>query len=96
MRHSLIPLVLLLGLPAALDAAAAKQPPRKPNVLFIAIDDLRDWVGYLGNKQVKTPNLDRLAARGVHFTRSYLRLALLQSVARRAADRAAAGHQRRL
>jgi arylsulfatase A-like enzyme len=43
----------------------------KPNVLFIAIDDLRDWVGYLGNKQVKTPNLDKLAARGVYFTRSF-------------------------
>jgi arylsulfatase A-like enzyme len=43
----------------------------KPNVLFIAIDDLRDWVGYLGNKQVKTPHLDRLAARGVAFTRSF-------------------------
>ena len=46
--------------------------PAKPNVLFIAIDDLRDWVGYLGkNPQTKTPNIDRLAARGVAFTRSY-------------------------
>jgi len=43
----------------------------KPNVLFIAIDDLRDWVHYLGYQQVKTPNLDKLAARGVYFTRSY-------------------------
>lgn len=43
----------------------------KPNVLFIAIDDLRDWVGFLGDKQVKTPNLDRLAARGVIFNRAY-------------------------
>jgi len=44
----------------------------KPNIIFIAIDDLRDWVHYLGvNQQVKTPNLDRLAARGVAFTRAY-------------------------
>ena len=50
--------------------ARAADPP-KPNVLFVAIDDLRDWVGYLGDKQAKTPNLDRLAARGLHFTRSY-------------------------
>jgi arylsulfatase A-like enzyme len=50
--------------------ARAADPP-KPNVLFIAIDDLRDWVGYLGDRQAKTPNLDRLAARGLHFTRSY-------------------------
>src|SRR5262245_58193140 len=46
--------------------------PQRPNVLFIAIDDLRDWVGYLGaNPQTKTPNIDRLAARVVYFTRSY-------------------------
>jgi arylsulfatase A-like enzyme len=45
---------------------------KKPNVLFIAIDDLNHWVGYLGrNKQTATPNIDRLAARGVHFTRAY-------------------------
>lgn len=47
---------------------AAKQP----NVLFIAVDDLNHWVGYLGrNMQSKTPNLDRMAAMGTRFTRSY-------------------------
>lgn len=52
--------------------AAADAPPPRPNVLFIAIDDLRDWVGYLNhNPQTKTPNIDRLAARGQAFTRSY-------------------------
>jgi len=72
-RHVLRPAgfaAALVALSAAtLDAAEAKPP--RPNVLFIAIDDLRDWVGYLGHPQVKTPNLDRLAARGVAFTRSY-------------------------
>jgi len=49
---------------------AAEQP--KPNVLFIAIDDLRDWVGYIGKYPAsKTPNIDRLAARGVGFMKSY-------------------------
>lgn len=44
----------------------------RPNVLFIAVDDLNHWVGYLGrNRQTSTPNIDRLAARGVRFTRSY-------------------------
>ena len=39
--------------------------PAHPNVLFIAIDDLNDWVGcFGGNPQVKTPNLDRFAAEG--------------------------------
>src|SRR5262249_32106949 len=51
---------------------ATAQPPARPNVLFIAVDDLRDWVGYLGkNPQTITPNIDKLAARGLAFTRSY-------------------------
>lgn len=46
--------------------------PARPNVLFIAVDDLNHWVGYLPrNPQTITPNIDRLAARGVRFTRSY-------------------------
>ncbi|MCB9383634.1 MAG: sulfatase [Bryobacterales bacterium] len=41
---------------------------QKPNILFIAIDDLNDWVGPLGgHPQVKTPAMDRLAARGITF-----------------------------
>jgi arylsulfatase A-like enzyme len=44
----------------------------KPNVLFIAVDDLNHWVGHLGrNKQTKTPNLDRLAKMGVTFTNAH-------------------------
>jgi len=50
-------------------AAAAD---RHPNILFIAVDDLNHWVGHLGrNPQVKTPNIDRLARKGVTFTRAY-------------------------
>ena len=45
---------------------------RRPNVLFIAVDDLNDWVGHLkGHPNVKTPNIDRLAKRGISFTRAY-------------------------
>jgi len=51
---------------------AQEKAPIKANVLFIAVDDLNHWVGYLGrNKQTLTPNIDRLAKRGVCFTRSY-------------------------
>jgi arylsulfatase A-like enzyme len=62
----------LAALLAALAAPAVGAEPRHPNVLFIAVDDLNHWVGYLGrNAQTITPNIDRLAARGVRFTRSY-------------------------
>lgn len=44
----------------------------RPNVLFIAVDDLNDWVGVLGgHPQAKTPNIDRLAKRGMLFTNAH-------------------------
>ena len=53
----------------AMSLARAEQPP---DVLFIAVDDLNDWVGVLGgHPQVKTPNIDRLARRGVLFTNAH-------------------------
>ena len=49
----------------------AADPPR-PNVLFIAIDDLNDWVGCLGgHPQVKTPHIDALAQRGTLFANAH-------------------------
>lgn len=42
-----------------------------PNILMISIDDLNDWVGFLGNTQAKTPSLDALAARSTVFERAY-------------------------
>lgn len=44
----------------------------KPNVLFIAMDDLNDWIGCMGgHPQTITPNLDRLAKSGVLFTNAH-------------------------
>jgi arylsulfatase A-like enzyme len=60
-------ILVLAALSASLVCAADK-----PNVLFIAIDDMNDWIGVLGgHPQARTPNLDRLAARGVLFTHAY-------------------------
>ena len=59
--------VLLLFVVAPSDAAE-----RRPNFLIIAIDDLNDYVGCLGgHPNAITPNLDRLAKRGVLFARAY-------------------------
>jgi choline-sulfatase len=43
----------------------------KPNILFLCVDDWNDWVGCLGNKQAKTPNIDRLAKMGCLFTNAH-------------------------
>ncbi|MHC4230840.1 MAG: hypothetical protein ACYSW0_25670, partial [Planctomycetota bacterium] len=44
---------------------------RKKNVLFIAVDDLRPQLGCYGVKQIISPNIDRLASRGLLFERTY-------------------------
>jgi len=46
--------------------------PARPNIVFIAIDDLNDWIGCLdGHPQVQTPHMDALARRGVLFTEAH-------------------------
>jgi len=62
-------LALALAPSNVIGAAPAAQ---RPNVLFIAIDDLNDWVGCLGgHPQAQTPNMDRLAARGTLFRNAH-------------------------
>ncbi len=65
----LLAAVLFALLPLSICHSA---PVDKPNVLFIAIDDLNDWIGALGgHPQARTPNLDRLAARSVLFANTH-------------------------
>jgi choline-sulfatase len=67
LRTFLIAVALL-----ALSIPPAPAAEKKPNVLFIAIDDLNDWVGCLGgHPQAKTPHMDRLAKRGTLFTNAH-------------------------
>ena len=50
-----------------------RHAAQRPNVVFIAIDDQNDWVGPLGGHPLaKTPNLDRLAARGTTFLNAHI------------------------
>ena len=61
--------LLLAGLILTLTLSAADK---KPNILFIAIDDQNDWIGYLGgHPMVKTPFIDALAKRGTAFTNAH-------------------------
>jgi arylsulfatase A-like enzyme len=72
---SVFPFAAALLAAPQLPAAPAGRPaaaPARPDVLFIASDDLNHWVTHLGrNPQVRTPHIDRLAARGVTFTHAY-------------------------
>lgn len=47
------------------------QQSARPNILFIAVDDLKTVLGAYGNKMVKTPNIDRLASMSTVFLRNY-------------------------
>ena len=64
-------LSLLLGWTLCTSVTTAAED-KKPNILFIAIDDLNDWTDMLkGNPQAKTPQMDRLAAKGMLFANAH-------------------------
>jgi iduronate 2-sulfatase len=64
-----------LGLPpsaaAAETAGKSGDGSRRPNILFVCVDDLKPLLGCYGNKTVKSPNIDALAQCGVVFDRAY-------------------------
>lgn len=61
---------------AALPAFARAAAGDKPNVLFIAVDDLRPQLNCYGKKQIVSPNIDRLAREGLLFERTYCQQAV--------------------
>lgn len=68
-QHFCIGVALILGFGASIGRAAETK---HPNILVIAIDDLNDWIGCMGgHPQAQTPNIDRLADRGVLFTNAH-------------------------
>ena len=74
-RHFLLGLALL-AFPLAASVGRAAEKALKsgpPNILLIIADDLNDWIGPMkGHPQAKTPNLDKLAGRGLSFSNAYI------------------------
>lgn len=74
---SFLPLIVALSVIQPCVAATSKvSSPSKYNVLFIAVDDLRPELGCYGNKIIKSPNIDRLASKGLVFNRAYCQQAV--------------------
>lgn len=56
---------------AALLATATLQAADRPNILWISCEDTSPWFGFCGEKYARTPNLDALAQRGVHYNNAF-------------------------
>ena len=81
MKHlNSLKLVLFLELgffiPGVVFSSPENEKKTRPNILFIPVDDLRPELGCYGDKFVISPNIDRLAKRGLVFTRAYCQQAV--------------------
>ena len=50
----------------------AKEPLQRPNIVWIFVEDMNDWMGCYGDNTVPTPNIDDIAKRGILFDRAYM------------------------
>ncbi len=73
--HRSLTLTTLLGL-LTTALFAADPAPQRPNILFIAVDDLRPELGAYGADHIKSPNIDRLAKSGLTFNHAYCQQAV--------------------
>jgi iduronate 2-sulfatase len=71
-----VSLLLCLSLSAGAVALGVPASPARPNVLFIAIDDLKPKLGCYGDTVIQTPHIDRLAAAGTLFTNNHCQQAI--------------------
>ena len=74
MNRQTIPLLMLVVL--LTHHAVAESAQDQPNILFIAVDDLRPSIGCYGDELAITPNMDRLADNGLVFNRAYCQVAV--------------------
>ena len=99
MRIALVPifagLALLLGTPA--HSAPPKVVSDRPNLLVVIADDCTfNELPLYGGRNVQTPNLDRLAAQGLRFSRAYVGMSMCTALPHRAVHRTLPHEQRRV
>jgi len=75
-RRDFLKMFVIGALSPALPAASWAKKAKKPNVLFIAIDDLRPMLGCYGDQTAVTPNINRLAKQGMVFDHAYCQQAV--------------------
>lgn len=75
-RSSAMRTLLAISIVAVMLAATTANAQSRPNVLFIAIDDLRPELGAYASPQAKTPHIDQLASSGMVFDRAYCQVAV--------------------
>ncbi|MBB3696873.1 sulfatase-like hydrolase/transferase [Flammeovirga yaeyamensis] len=72
MKHQLYILLIVFGFLAG-SCTQNKTSPKQPNIVFVFADDQREGtINHLGNKEIITPNLDRLAEEGMSFSNTYI------------------------
>ena len=65
-------LVLCAGLWFSLVEVKASEGDERPNIVWIFVEDMNDWMGCFGDNTVPTPNMDNLAEQGIRFDRAYM------------------------
>ena len=76
MKNRIIFIIILTVIFGILTSCSKKRESQHPNVLFIAVDDLRPEMNCYGNSQIVSPNIDRLAENGVLFQHVYCQQAI--------------------
>lgn len=75
-RRQFLKITSAAGLGAMLTGCQSLLPRKRPNILFIAVDDLRPELGCYGDPHIKTPNIDRIAGNGITFTQAHCQSAV--------------------